>query len=788
MSHQKFLFWACLAASLHGTSAFSQTVIGIVTDGPEARSRSQVELAVLEREVQDLLGSEFDVSFPPDKQLNGGWELETVRDALEQQLSDPDVDILLTLGVAASNEVAQMELSKPVVAAATADAELQELPIDPDTGGSGKNNFVYLSNFHSIDEEAQVFRDSIEFDHFVALVDPLTLESIPSLASTKVAQISDQLGIRISLVQVTDSVDEALAAIPGDAEAVYVTPLLRLDDEDMVRLADGLIQLGLPSFSLIGRGELDYGLLMAIGGREEDEVRFTRRLALNIQRILLGQNASEIPVSFQESRRLSINMRTARAIGFSPRYAVTTNAELLNLDEIEAGDPLDLVEAMAEALEANLDLKVAEFDPLLATESVRAARSGLMPQFSIGFQGNQIDEDRANPLFQSERTTDAQISGSQVIYSDDFRASLEVATRLANSSDYELHIAVLDVLQSAATNYLNVLRARAAEAVQRSNLEVTRTNLELANIREQIGISGRGDVLRWESQLAVDLQNLIAAEANRRIALTEFNRILNREQYSSFASSEEDLTRIMSLFVDERFRVFIDNPAVWELLQTYFVEVTLRDAPELRSIDQIIVGQERQVLSSRRKFYVPELALVGTAGNILSRSGVGSMPVGIDDESWSLALTATWPLFTSGALRARLNQDQFGLQQLESQRSLLEQQLEARTRLALYRAASSHPAMELSENAARAASENLVLITDAYSRGVMTVTDLINAQDAALTAELRAADARFAFLIDVIGIFRSTSDFSVLLDPGRVEPWYQEIEAYFVEQGIAPQR
>ena len=70
----------------------------------------------------------------------------------------------------------------------------------------------------------------------------------------------------------------------------------------------------------------------------------------------------------------------------------------------------------------------------------------------------------------------------------------------------------------------------------------------------------------------------------------------------------------------------------------------------------------------------------------------------------------------------------------------------------------------------------------------MSVTDLINAQDAALTAELRAADARFAFLIDVIGIFRSTSDFSVLLDPGRVESWYQEIEAYFAEQGIAPQR
>ena len=782
------LRWICLAFLLPGGPAFSQTVIGIVTDGPESRSRTLVELSVLEREIQDLLGSEFDISFPPGKQLHGNWELDSVRSALEQQLADPEVDIVLTLGVAASNEVAQMELPKPIVAAVTADAELQGLPIDPDTGGSGKDNFVYLSNFHSIDEEARIFRDSIEFDHFVALIDPLTLESIPTLATTKAAQISEQLGVRISLVTVTDSVEEALSAIPTDADAVYVTPLLRLDGDDMTMLADGLIERRLPSFSLIGRGELEYGLLMSIGGREEDLVRYTRRLALNLQRILLGENASEIPVSYQESRRVSINMRTARAIGFSPRYAVTTDAELMNLDEIEAGEPLDLAEAMAEALEANLNLKVAEFDPLLASENVRAARSGLLPQFSIGFQGSQIDEDRANPLFQAERTTDAQLSGTQIIYSDDFRASLEVATRFESSANYELRIVALDVLQSAASTFLNALRARAAEAVRRSNLEVTRANLELANIRERIGISGRGDVLRWESQLALDLQNLIAAEANRRIALTEFNRVLNRSQYSSFASSDDDLSRIMALFVDERFRVFIDNPAVWELLQSYFVEVTLRDAPELHSLDQIIAGQERQVLSSRRKFYVPELALVGTAGNILSRGGVGSMPVGIDDKSWSLALTATWPLFTSGALSARLNQDQFSLEQLRGQRSLLEQQLETRTRLALYRAAGSHPAVELSEDAASAARENLVLITDAYSRGVMSVTDLINAQDAALTAELRAADARFAFLIDVIGIFRSTSDFSVLLDPGRVESWYQEIEAYFAEQGIAPQR
>ncbi len=785
---RRILFFALL--TLWGSSSLAQIVIGFVTDGPEPLSRSMVPVLALEQEIQNLVGREFSVLLPEEKQLDGGWELAGVQDALRRQLADPDVDILITSGIVSSSEVARMELPKPVIAAVTPDAEAQGFPISPDTGGSGKSNFVYLASFHSIDEELQVFNESVGFEHLAVLVDQLTLESIPALSRDKAAQMEDLFGIRITIVPVTDSVEQALASLPEDADAVYVTPLLRLDDAAMTRLADGLIERQLPSFSLLGRDELDYGLLMATGGRAEDDVLYNRRLALNVQRILLGENAANIPVSIQESRRLAINMRTARAIGFSPRFTLTLDAEQLFLGEENLGEPLTLAEAMAEALEANLNLRVAEVDPLLAREAVGLAKSALLPQFGFGVQGLKIDEDRANPVIQAESSVDALLSGRQVIYSDDDRSNLRVAEYLANSTDYEYRVFLLDTLQAAARAYLEVLRARSLDSVLRSNLEVTRTNRELANIRVNIGSSGRGDFLRWESEFSTDLQNVVASDARLRGALTEFNRILNRPQSQNFTTSEEDVAQSMALFEDERFEIFIDNPAVWETLQTYFVEKALREAPELMSLSQVVVAQERQVLSSRRKYYVPELALVGSAAQNISRSGAGSnlAGFGVDDESWSLALTASWPLFSSGALRSRLNQDRYGLRRLQSQRLALEEQLEARTRLALHRSSGSHPALDLSQRAARAAQENLALVIDAYSQGVVSVTDLIDAQDAALSAELRAADAQYAFLLDVVDIFRSTSDFSVLLEPGRVNAWYQELEAYFQAQGVTRQR
>ena len=58
------------------------------------------------------------------------------------------------------------------------------------------------------------------------------------------------------------------------------------------------------------------------------------------------------------------------------------------------------------------------------------------------------------------------------------------------------------------------------------------------------------------------------------------------------------------------------------------------------------------------------------------------------------------------------------------------------------------------------------------------MTELVDAQNAALAADLRAVDARYAYLIDVVDILRATGDFTLLVDPGRTEAWFQDVESY----------
>jgi outer membrane protein TolC len=111
------------------------------------------------------------------------------------------------------------------------------------------------------------------------------------------------------------------------------------------------------------------------------------------------------------------------------------------------------------------------------------------------------------------------------------------------------------------------------------------------------------------------------------------------------------------------------------------------------------------------------------------------------------------------------------------QKEAEKERVETRMRSALYNAAASHSSIRLAMDAASAASENLELVTDSYSEGAVSITDLIDAQDAALAAQLQAADARYQFLIDLVDVLRAESNFNLLLQEDGVKLWQQRVKA-----------
>ncbi len=774
----------CLAGvGFNAWSANAWTTIGVINDGP--RSRSLIPLDGIQAEVAALTAGEFDVRFPADKRLEGDWTLAGAQQVFEQQLADTDVDIIICLGVMTCHVAGQhAALTKPVIASIVIDQSLQSFPFAD--GASGKKNLVYMTNLHSIDDDMRAFINAAKFGAVAMLVDTALMQAFSSVLNTKIEQVADDLGLTIVTMSVGDSLLAAVDAIPSHVDAVYVTPLLRFDDTSMRELADALIDRKLKSFSLFGVTEIENGLLMSSGGRTEDFLRITRRLALNVQRILLGERPENIPVFLQESRRLAINMTTAAAIGYSPRYAVLADAEQLAVAAPAAGESLALLDAMLEAVDANLNLKVASFDPLLANEDRRASRSRLLPQFELGAGWLKINKDRAFGSFSPEESTDVDASVNQLIYSDSAWAGLRIAELLQDASIEDYHAVVLDTLKVSGQLYLNLLRTLSLEDVQRSNLEVTRTNLELARIRESIGFSGRADVLRWETQIALDRRNLIDTEAVRRQAEDRLNQVLNRPLNARIKPTDASVKSALAVFSQPRFDALIDNALTWEAFQEFLVERGVAVAPELASAGHVVSAGERQVTAARRRYWLPEIGASATGRRNLDRTiGDIGIPLAlIDRTSWDIGVRAALPVFSGGALRADLSRSRYQLRQAQQRSTAIAQDVEMRIRVSMEQAAGSFSGIELADAASAASAGNLQIVTDSYSKGAMSVTDLIDAQNAALGSELAAAEAQYLYLGDILEVLRAIGNFSLLLDPGYADDWYVDVETYFREQGL----
>ena len=310
--------------------------IGVVVDGPW--DRNDEILGRFQQEITALLSGDFDVRFPVQAQVDGAWTTDGVRNALDRVLEDPEVDLVLTIGVLGSVEVARRAvLLKPVIAPLVWNADLQGLP-RTDSGTSGVANLNYLEHPSSFSTDVQLFREVVPFRTLGVLRGEAYVTGAPELW-TGLEQAAAALDLELVSVAVSETAESALAAIPAAVDAVYLFPLTQLRPGEFDVLVEGLVARRLPSFSFLGVEEVERGILVGLNP-ETFWVRLARRVALNAQQILLGADPGTLSVAIAYGERLTLNMGTARAIGVSPSWQVITEADPIN-HVPEGGAPAD---------------------------------------------------------------------------------------------------------------------------------------------------------------------------------------------------------------------------------------------------------------------------------------------------------------------------------------------------------------------------------------------------------------------------------------------------------------
>jgi outer membrane protein TolC/ABC-type uncharacterized transport system substrate-binding protein len=746
--------------------------VGLLLDGKWQGDKAALDELILQ--CNELLLGEFDIKFPEDKILSGDWEINKINSLYDQLINDPEVDIVIAYGEVSSNvAVFRGEYPKPVISAVAINAELQNMPLQ--NGVSGIKNLNYISFTSTLKNQLPKMKELYDFKNAALLINKLFFENQKFIQALPGGEfIAEVDGTKLEYIPVGKDYERFYEFIPEDIEVVISAPLRHLTYEQADDLFKKFIEKGIPVFTTFDE---DYVEGSALAGYSSKDFfpRISRRIALNIQSILLGEDPGKIPVSFPVDQEFLINMKVAETLKIYPSWALMNNSKLINYEKEDVTRVLTLIDVITNAVQFNLDYLAEKRRVESGAQDVNIARSFLLPQLDASATGSLIDRDAAENSFGqvSEKMITGDLTLSQLIYDVDAWANYDINSLNQELIEYELRQAELDLIRDASIAYFDVLLARTLEKINKDNLDLSKSNMEIARYRVDVGSANLTEIYRWESEIANNLKAVIDANANKNLAEININQLLDLPSEEAFTMDEDSLQQMISIVTGEQIMKYYKNKWDFKIFRNFMVEFAFENSPELKVIDKAIEIQERISSAATGQFYLPTFGLQGQVSNVFHRSGAGSTvePVTIpgvgdfqfgtipEDLSWNVGLNLRLPLFEGAGRFAEIEQASIEIKKLQLEKSSLKNKIEQVVRSALHQSGASFAGMGQAKISAEASIKNLDIVRNLYSQGMASITDLVDAQNAALIAELLATSAQFNFLIDLMNVQRAIGEF-----------------------------
>ncbi len=778
MNRLSIVFKLFLVFLFFPLDTFAQPIsVGIVTDGPGNEIESLIRQ--VKAETVALTNARDGVEF---KELISNWQSEKVRENLLTFMNAPDVDIVITLGFLSSDAAARLSAcSKPVIAATLLDPGLQGLSLHADSS-TGIPNFTYIPSMIRLRNDMRAFYDMFAFDHLAVLIPEALYTNFQPLR-----QFLNQegLGFELSFVPVVPGMENTLSEMPSTVDAAFVFPMVQNTPAETKALYTELGQRQIPSLAVSGPDDLQMGASVTFTP-QFTLVQMAREAALRVLKVNEGANLSEIPVTRNGNKRSPvINMESLRQTGkFPAKWQQLENAVLMNIEKMP-GETMELRQAIAQALENNLQGKITDQDLLMAQKDVRIAKSNVLPQVEISGSAVQLSQNlvRTSMGQKGEFTVTGSASLKQVIYSEAAFANIALKKLAAEYEQQSNRQTMLDIVSEVSGAYISVLFAKNNLQIKNENVYATLQNLELAKAKEQTGEGGISDVNRWTTELNISKMELNDAQAGYKAAMYQLNEMLNQPIDHTIAtpdSAEIDKTIVPD---HDILALYFSNPNLTEKYAGFLMEEMHAWSPELQQL--LTAGEmvDRKKAMQIRQLYVPEVALFGGADQAFIREGtreIPNLPIPSppDDITWNLGIRMSLPIFEGGRKKAEVQRATIEQEKIAWQKDDLLNNIEKGLRSNVQLLKASYNELELSQNAARAAEDNYKVVQDAYAQGVAAVVELIDAQNVMIRTKHLATSAYYQYILDYVKTERMQGRFTFLTDEKEQQEYFNRLINY----------
>ena len=730
----------------------SKITIAVVKDG----SSSEEQLVErIETELQRLVKTGTDIKFKAAPEFDAGWDVRQVKNVINNALKDRQVDIILAVGSLVTKAAAQpdVRLSKPFVSTFVQRADIIGIPFEK--GQGLKDNFNMIVIPQRAERDIRAFQELIHFKK-LHIGFSKAEESFLENKQNGLLQYEDSLGIELELVPISDDVPGSIAGLDPDTEAFLVTRISHLKPDQRSHLIDELNARKIPTFSLVGYPDVELGVLAALAPDITEQI--IRRVALNLHRLIRGERTDNLAAALTVDSQMLINARTAEAIGFSPSAETKVMANFLYGETLKNDLPkLNLPLAFNLAVDGNISLSITDAEVETSLKDKQIKRGSLLPQINAeGYYSRLNPRGEALRDVLPDAMSVVNVSLSQMIYDDRLISNFRSSDRIYDARQHKREAIRLETMLNGGNAYLMLVLATLFTEIEVDNVRLTKDNLELARLRVDVGYSGKDEVYRWQAELAQNQSSLIRSQADIETRQIGLNQILGLDQYRRWEVEEIQIDEDVFYFVEGKLDPIYDNTANWDKFREYIVQFALLNAPEIKDLDKIVEAQDIQVGQRTRRWFLPVFSInLGYNYEIFRTPEMSN----VDKSNYTIDLRASYPIFNGGERLYAAQREKTVLTGLQRERQLVSDLVERRTRTAMRHVERSFPTIKLYNSAAKNARQNLDLVQDKYAQGIVNVTDLLEAQNQSLSANLNAAAAQYNFLVDLIVFQRAIAWF-----------------------------
>ena len=546
---------------------YGQNVINIGVCKDANTSEFKEFSSLLKKEIINLTNSKFEIKFT---ELSSNMDTLVSKKNIQDLMNNPEIDYVIALGYISSKQISEIKnYTKPVIAATILDRDLQKLPLNADKT-TGINNFTYIESIIQLKRNLKEFSRIFDTKDIVVIIPEIFKDNFPQL-NTYFSK--NQEDFNITQISVKDSINTALTQIPENTQAAIVLPMIGFSQSEIQKLFSGLNQKQIPSLAVSGVKYLNLGATITMTP-EFTFQQLSRQIALRIMKINEGVNPSQIPIDIDYKQASIINMESIRETNKFPDWNILNESILINVTNFSSGKNINLKMAIAEALENNLEGKMAAKDVEIADKEVRIAQANILPQVSIGGSAVGLSENlvEASMGQRGEFTLTGSASIKQVIFSESVFANIAIQKLMAENKKFYNEQKILDVVSNTSVGYISLLFTKSNLLIQNENVNTTMKNLQMAKAKEEAGQTGVSDVNRWVTELNMNKMKFNDTYTSYRSNMYQINQILNSEINSTINivdSNSIDKT----IFVDEEvLKNIFENPILTDCYASFVIE------------------------------------------------------------------------------------------------------------------------------------------------------------------------------------------------------------------------